>query len=83
MDTKTEQYFRDLHELFRSPGWAIFIEDIKASVPNIDSIVSTKDEQDLFFRKGQLAILANILSMEDQVAAAEQDAQGYDDGAAV
>lgn len=81
MEPKIEQYFRDLNDLFRSAGWAIFIEDITESLASVDSIVSTKDEQDLFFRKGQIAVLSSILNMENQVAAAKEDAEANDNGA--
>jgi len=79
MTPETEKYFRDLNEMFRSEGWKILLGDIQASAVNVNSIESTKDEQDLFFRKGQLAVMANILNLESQVAAAQQQAQEEDE----
>jgi len=79
MTPETEKYFRDLNEMFRSEGWKILLGDIQASAANVNSIESTKDEQDLFFRKGQLAVMANILNLESQVAAAQQQAQEEDE----
>jgi len=81
MTPETEKYFRDLNEMFRSDGWKILLGDIQASAVNVNSIESTKDEQDLFFRKGQLAVMANILNLESQVAAAQQQAQEEEDEA--
>ena len=81
MTPETEKYFRDLNEMFRSDGWKILLGDIQASAANVNSIESTKDEQDLFFRKGQLAVMANILNLESQVAAAQQQAQEEEDEA--
>ena len=78
MTPETEKYFRDLNDMFRSDGWKILLGDIQASAVNVNSIENTKDEQDLFFRKGQLAVMANILNLEAQVAAAQQQAQEED-----
>jgi hypothetical protein len=76
VDKATEEYFRDFNELFRSPGWERFREELAATVVELNNIATTKDEQDLFFRKGQLAVLGNILNMEQQVEAAYADANG-------
>lgn len=75
MNKETELYFRNLTELFRSSGWLQLIEEFKANVAVINSVEHAKDEQDLFFRKGQLNILANILNLETQVEAARQQAE--------
>jgi hypothetical protein len=78
MTPETEKYFRDLNDMFRSDGWKILLGDIQASATNVNSVEGTKDEQDLFFRKGQLAVMANILNLEAQVAAAQEQAQDED-----
>jgi hypothetical protein len=78
MTPETEKYFRDLNDMFRSDGWKILLGDIQASAANVNSVEGTKDEQDLFFRKGQLAVMANILNLEAQVAAAQEQAQDED-----
>jgi hypothetical protein len=51
-----------------SEGWKSLLADIQASAVSVNSIENTKDEQDLYFRKGQLAVMANILNLETQVA---------------
>ena len=78
MTPETEKYFRDLNDMFRSDGWKILINDIQASVNSVNSVEGTRDEQDLFFRKGQLAVMANILNLETQVAAAQEQAEQED-----
>ena len=78
MTPETEKYFRDLNDMFRSEGWKILLSDIQASANNVNSVEGTKDEQDLFFRKGQLAVMANILNLEAQVANAQQQAEEED-----
>ena len=44
-----------------------FLNDLRGSVPNVNSVEVTKDLTDLFFRKGQLAIMGNILNLEAQL----------------
>jgi hypothetical protein len=78
MTPETEKYFRDLNDMFRSEGWKILLGDIQASAIGVNSIESTKDEQDLYFRKGQLAVMNNILNLETQVSAAQEQAEESD-----
>lgn len=78
MDTQTETYFRHLKDMFNSEGWKIFLDDIRQGVANVNSVEMAKDEQDLYFRKGQLAVMANILNIEAQVEAAEAQANEED-----
>lgn len=78
MIPETEKYFRDLNDMFRSEGWKILTDDMKASLASVNSVEFAKDEQDLFFRKGQLAVMNNILNLETQVAAAQELAEQED-----
>lgn len=73
-DTReTEAYFRSLNEMVRSDGWKNFIEEIRVTANQVNAVELTKDANDLYFRKGQLAILANILNFETQVANAQEE----------
>jgi len=78
MTPETEKYFRDLNDMFRSEGWKILLGDIQASAMGVNSIENTKDEQDLYYRKGQLAVMNNILNLETQVSAAQEQAEESD-----
>ena len=78
MTPETEKYFRDLNDMFRSEGWKILLGDIQASAIGVNSIENTKDEQDLYYRKGQLAVMNNILNLETQVSAAQEQAEEKD-----
>ena len=66
-DKEFEDYSRSMQEMFRSEGWEYFLSDLRGSVPNVNSVEAAKDLTDLFFRKGQLAIMANILNLEAQL----------------
>ena len=78
MTPETEKYFRDLNDMFRSDGWKILTKDLEQSILGVNSIEHTKDEQDLYFRKGQLVVMNNILNLETQVATAQEQAEADD-----
>ena len=75
MTPETEKYFRDLNDMFRSEGWKILTKDLEQSILGVNSIETTKDEQDLYFRKGQLVVMNNIINLETQVAHAREQAE--------
>jgi hypothetical protein len=45
----------------------------------INSVEAAKDNEDLYFRKGQLAIIANLLNLEAQIDLAEEQAMQEED----
>jgi len=79
-DVKLEKYYRSFEEMFRLEGWKNLLEDIKGSADNVNSVEACQDEKDLYFRKGQLAVMANLLNLEAQIETAkeQQDEQEVD-----
>lgn len=75
----TEAYFRSLNEMVRSEGWKNFLNEINATVHQANSVELTKDTNDLYFRKGQLSILGNILNFETQIANAQEEFEASQD----
>ena len=73
-----EKYYRSFEEMFRSDGWKNLMEDFKGSGLNINSVEACQDDKDLYFRKGQLAVMANMLNLEAQIETAKQQ-QDEDD----
>ena len=39
----------------------------------IDNVQDVSDEKDLWFKKGQLAIIGNLMNLEDTIKRAEED----------
>lgn len=70
---ETEAYFRSLNEMVRSAGWKNFLNEINATAAQANSVELIRDANDLYFRKGQLSILANILNFETQIANAQEE----------
>jgi hypothetical protein len=67
MDNEDDKYVDAMFEMFRTKGWKMLIEDLSKNENNINSVRDTKDSEDLNFRKGQLNILASLVSLETQV----------------
>jgi len=74
-DVELEKYYRSFEEMFRSDGWKNLMEDIKGSADNVNSVEACKDDKDLYFRKGQLVVMANMLNLEAQIETAKQQQQ--------
>jgi len=82
MAPELEKYYNNYFSLFRNKGWKQLMEELNNTVAQTNDVQNTKDSDDLFIRKGQLAVMANILNLEatirashEQVVAEEQDVQ--------
>jgi hypothetical protein len=75
IDKELEQYYNAYRELFMTPGWKQLQEDLAQNAGIINSVEACKDGDNLHFRKGQLTILANLLNLEAQIKAAEEQAE--------
>ena len=74
-DIELEKYYRSFEEMFRSDGWKNLTEDLRGSALNVNSVEACQDDKDLYYRKGQLAVMANMLNLESQIETAKQQAQ--------
>ena len=72
-DNELELYFRQMNDLFRHEGWKTLIKDLELNVPIINSVENTKDENDLYFRKGQLNILGTLLNLEETTKRGQEE----------
>lgn len=73
---ENEEYFNELNMMFASDGWKTFKKEIEATLVNLNNVNDIKDANELFFRKGQIAMLMNVAGFENQVAAAQVDNEG-------
>lgn len=78
MDKDTEKYFETYFDLFASQGWKQFIEDMEAQQDLMSDIRQARDANDLYFRKGQLAILDNVVGLSQAMEIAWKDVQQDD-----
>jgi hypothetical protein len=78
MTKELEDYFNNYFAMFRSEGWKQLISELKSNVGQINSVEMTTDNDNLNFRKGQLAILATILNLETQIDRSYSEAESDD-----
>ena len=79
IDKELETYYRAYHDMFMSDGWKQLQEDLMSNANIINSVEACKDGNDLSFRKGQLAIIGNIVNLEQQITLAEEQANEEDE----
>ncbi len=79
IDKDLELYYRNASDMFITDGWKQLISDLTANANNINSVEYTKDNEDLHFRKGQLSVLGSILTLENQLREAEEQALAEED----
>tara|TARA_R100001460_G_scaffold37656_1_gene72056 strand:+ start:612 stop:860 length:249 start_codon:yes stop_codon:yes gene_type:complete len=64
VDQETQTYYDNYFSLFLTDGWKQLMQDFNTNAVQINSVEATKDSDDLYFRKGQLNVLAHLLNME-------------------
>ncbi len=74
--TDDEKYYEDLRMMFTTDGWKSLLEELENNAKIINSVLSTKDDLDLQFRKGQLNIIGSLLNLEETVRNNEEAANG-------
>lgn len=67
MDKELETYYNNFFDLFRNEGWKQLCTELVNNIEIINNVNLTKDEQDLFFRKGQLTVLSNLVNLEETI----------------
>jgi len=75
MKPELETYYNNYFDIFNTEGWKQLLTDLNQNVAQINSVEQTTDNENLHFRKGQLAILATLFNLETQINNAEKEAK--------
>ena len=67
MAPELEKYYNNYFSLFRNKGWKQLMEELENTAKNTNDLQLVKDNEDLCIRKGQLAVIANVLNLETTV----------------
>ena len=67
MDKDTQQYFDKYFDMFASEGWKQFIEDMEGNRDLMSDLMTVKDANDLFYRKGQVDVLNRIVNFQNRI----------------
>jgi len=77
MEPELEKYFNVYFDLFNTEGWKQLTEEFRNNGNVINSVESTKDVDDMYFRKGQLNVIAHLVNLEASVEQAHTEAKEY------
>jgi|TARA_Y100000385_G_C12765495_1_gene496969 hypothetical protein len=75
MEPELEKYFNVYFDLFNTEGWKQLTEEFRNNGNVINSVESTKDVDDMYFRKGQLNVIAHLVNLEGSVEQAYTEAK--------
>ena len=75
MEPELEKYFNVYFDLFNTEGWKQLTEEFRNNGNVINSVESTKDVDDMYFRKGQLNVIAHLVNLESSVEQAYTEAK--------
>ena len=73
MDKELQEYYENLLDLFTHKGWGQFIEDIEGNAEMLRDIMTIKDEQGFWYRRGQVEAVQRILSYESTIKDSYED----------
>ena len=70
MPKDNTEFYRDRVDLLETEGWADLIEELKVMSESVKRLESIDNEKDLWFARGQLSILRQMIVLEDATKAA-------------
>ena len=70
MPKEDEEFYRDRIDLLETEGWSDLIKELKVMAESVKRIESIDNEKDLWFARGQLSILRQMIVLEDATKAA-------------
>tara|TARA_R100000908_G_C3752706_1_gene147140 strand:- start:2484 stop:2726 length:243 start_codon:yes stop_codon:yes gene_type:complete len=64
LDDQTKQFYRARQDLIEQDGWRDLVEELKNLEEIYNKLDSIESDKDLWFAKGQLSILRQIIALE-------------------
>ena len=75
MTPELEEYFDNYNTLFNHAGFKQLIEELGNNARQLTDLQTVKDQEELFYRKGQVAALATVINLEATITAARDQAE--------
>jgi hypothetical protein len=69
VDKDLQKYYETYFDLFSSEGWKQYIKDVEDNRTLMSDVLTIKDGNDLYYRKGTLETLDRILNFENAIVA--------------
>ena len=79
MTKEDEEYYRMFFDMFRSDSWKQLILELQDNASSINSVEAVKDVNDMYYRKGQINILAFIINLEASTVASYEELTSSND----
>lgn len=79
MDEETLKYYESLTDMCMTQGWKNLMEEYRALALSTNSVENTRDDKDLYYRKGQIDIIARLLNTESTIEKMMQE-EGSNEG---
>jgi hypothetical protein len=73
LDDQTKQFYRARQDLIEQDGWRDLVEELKNLEEIYNKLDSIESEKDLWFSKGQLSILRQVISLEEATKLAVEE----------
>ena len=74
--TEEEKYCEEMRDMFLTAGWKNLMEEMTDASEAMSDIGSVNTLEQLHFNKGQVAVLAGLLALEEEIKQAEADEEG-------
>jgi len=68
-----KQFYHNRINLIEQDGWRELVEELKTLEQLTNNLDSVESEKDLWFARGQLSILRQIIGLEDTTKAAAEE----------
>ena len=75
MTPELEEYFDNYNTLFNHPGFKQLIEELGNNARQLADLQTVKDQEELFYSKGQVAALATVINLENTISVARDQAE--------
>ncbi len=75
MTPELEAYFNNYNQLFNHEGFKQLVEELSNNAKQLADIQTVKDQEELFFRKGQVSAFATVINLETTIMATREQAE--------
>ena len=79
MTPELETYFDNYAVLFNSEGFKQLVSELSNNATQLAGIQTVKDQEDLYFRKGQVAAFATVINLQATIEAARDQAEAEEE----
>ena len=80
MTPELETYFDNYNELFNHEGFKQLLQELSTNAQQLADIQTVKYEEELFFRKGQVAAFETVINLQGIIEAAREQAEVEEEG---